>query len=197
MTTFTSDWFTSSIPPWRRHVVPVLAGRENVRWLEVGSYEGRSALWTLDNVLTGRGSSITCVDKWEGLWMQKCAEELRFDENLLGRENVIKRVGRSEVVLPTLPRRHFHGAYIDGSHKDEDVYRDAWQVHSLLLPGALMVFDDYEAEPPRSWADGIVVYGPRQFEVFGAVNRFLKELGDGVRVLHADWQLIAKLAGEL
>ena len=79
MTTFTSDWFTSSIPPWRRHVVPVLAGRENVRWLEVGTHEGRSALWTLDNVLTGRGSSITCVDKWEGLWMQKCAEERRFD----------------------------------------------------------------------------------------------------------------------
>ena len=61
MTTFTSDWVTQFVPSWQKHVIPALAGRENVHWLEVGSFEGRSALWTLENVFTGSGSTITCV----------------------------------------------------------------------------------------------------------------------------------------
>lgn len=87
---FTTDWVTQFVPSWTKHVLPVLAGRPGVRWLEVGSFEGRSALWTLDNVLTGPGSEITCVDLWQRMWLQKSDFEQRFDENVAGRTNLVK-----------------------------------------------------------------------------------------------------------
>jgi predicted O-methyltransferase YrrM len=196
---FTADWFTELIPSWTTYVVPALAGRESVHWLEVGSYEGRSALWALDNILTGRGSTITCVDKWEGLWGQKCAEEKNFDTNVASRVNVVKLQGLSKEVLPRLPAGHFHGAYIDGSHEEAEVYRDAAQVLPLLRPGAFLIFDDYESSLLQGSWQGQKDRASRlrQFGVFEAANRILKELGPRVVVLHADWQLIARLEGAL
>jgi predicted O-methyltransferase YrrM len=199
MTAFTSDWVTQFIPSWTKHVVPVLAGRENLHWLEVGSYEGRSALWTLDNILTGRGSTITCIDRWESLWTQQCAEEKNFDINVAGRTKVVKLRGLSKDVLARLPQNYFCGVYVDGSHEEADVYRDARQVLPLLRPGAFLIFDDYEASPQDTWENRAnrKEPPPRQFGVFEAVNRFLKELGTRAVVLHSDWQLIAKLRGQL
>jgi predicted O-methyltransferase YrrM len=191
--TFTSDWVTPFIPSWEKHVVPVLAHRPGVRWLEVGSFEGRSALWTLDNILQGRGSEITCVDHWaQGPWLQQSAIETRFDENVLGRTNLRKLKGRSDVVLPRLPALHFDGVYVDGSHEEDDVYRDARLCLPLLKPGAFMIFDDYEFEGEPSWV--AEPSPPRQFGVNAAVTRLLRELGDDVVVLHRDWQLIARIA---
>lgn len=173
MTTFTSDWVTQFVPSWQKHVVPALAGRENVHWLEVGSFEGRSALWTLDNVLTGHGSTITCVDKWDRLWTRKSETELRFEDNMRWRTNLVKRQGLSKDILPTLPKTHFHGAYVDGSHEEADVYLDVWQVYPLLRPGAFMIFDDYEDNLQTSWTNPADPKPrSRQFGVFAAVNRF-------------------------
>ena len=201
MTTFTSDWVTQFVPTWTEHVVPALAGREDVRWLEVGSYEGRSALWTLDNVLTGRGSTITCVDRWDRLWTRKGELELRFDDNVRGRANLVKLQGPSSAILPTLPKEHFHGAYVDGSHEEADVYQDAWQVYPLLRPDAFLIFDDYESSPAMRCVNGVMTQTPRQCGVYAAVNRFLGELGRrplgerkvAVTTLHVGWQLILRL----
>ena len=57
--TFTVDWFTGYIPAWeatfKKTKVP-----ENI--LEIGSFEGRSTCWLLENT----NARITCVDTWEG-----------------------------------------------------------------------------------------------------------------------------------
>ena len=47
---FTQDWFTYNTPLWSRLLAP-LVGRP-IRALEVGVFEGRSAVWLLDHVLT-------------------------------------------------------------------------------------------------------------------------------------------------
>src|SRR3990167_4115691 len=48
---FTSDMFTARIPVWAKVLEP-WKGRANIRYLEVGTYEGGSAIWMLENILT-------------------------------------------------------------------------------------------------------------------------------------------------
>ena len=50
MRQFTHDWLPESLSKrWREFVLPRL--KHPLRWLELGSYEGRSACWVIDNVL--------------------------------------------------------------------------------------------------------------------------------------------------
>lgn len=62
---FTQDWFSKNIPVWERLFAP-LKGRPNLQILEIGSFEGRSACWLLEHVLTGEGAGIDCVDTFMG-----------------------------------------------------------------------------------------------------------------------------------
>lgn len=48
---FTSDYVSEHIPRWR-DLFEEYRGQPDVRMLEIGSYEGRSAVWFLENVLT-------------------------------------------------------------------------------------------------------------------------------------------------
>ena len=56
---FTVDWFTGYIPAWK-NVFAATKVPENI--LEIGSFEGRSTCWLLENTQ----AHVTCVDTWEG-----------------------------------------------------------------------------------------------------------------------------------
>ena len=58
---FTQDWFTVRTPEWKKHLKQYF-GKPNVRYLEVGAFEGKSLFWTLDNILTGKNSTAYAVD---------------------------------------------------------------------------------------------------------------------------------------
>jgi predicted O-methyltransferase YrrM len=185
--TFTfHDMFHSrtTIPAWEKHVVPRLSQTPNARWLEIGSCEGQSALWTLNHVLQKPDSTITCVDTWsdgKGWLIQEdtpaSAFETNFDANTKSyTSRVIKLKGRSRNILPTLQKKTFHGAYIDGSHLEQDVLLDANMVWPLLLPNAVLIFDDYGS---NRWS------GVRR-----AVDIFLKQPEIRHEILHRRWQMI-------
>jgi hypothetical protein len=196
--TFTSDWFTSSardkrmvIPTftsvlgdgsWLTHVAPRLANIRSVRWLEVGSHEGRSALWTAANLLRGDAARIVCVDPWLVGWNDQAG--LLFDRNTEDDARIIKLRGRSVDVLPLLRDRSFHGAYVDGLHDADSVLHDARKASRLLAPGGIVIFDDYGAKDP-TWG------------VKPAVDMFLGEMRGRIDVVYVGWQLIAQLRGEL
>ena len=61
---FTSDWTGALRNIWPAHVLPLLDRQRPVNWLELGSYEGRSALWTIENMFLNPDSRVTCVDGW-------------------------------------------------------------------------------------------------------------------------------------
>jgi predicted O-methyltransferase YrrM len=119
--------------------------------LEIGSHEGRSALWMMDNILTHPQSGLTCVDTWEGEEVQK-AEGMDFalkERNFLDntrayRESgrLIVRKGDSARIVRILAKR-YNFAYVDGSHVAPDVLIDAINVWNVLSPGGVMIFDDY------------------------------------------------------
>ena len=101
---FTKDYITPYIPFYKTHLAE-FKGRPDVHFLEVGTYEGRTALWFLDNILTHPTSTMTIVDFFEDT-----GYEPRFDHNRAvsghaGRWEKLK--GLSHDVLPTLAGRTF------------------------------------------------------------------------------------------
>lgn len=138
---YSTDWFEGQISNWRRWMAP-FAARPGIRALEIGSFEGRSAVWMLENVLTGDGSRIDCIDLFEpteafGDYHQ------RFQANTASwRDRVTEYRGRSYDML-----KRVHGpydiVYIDGWHSAFGALADGVMTWPMLRVGGVMIFDDY------------------------------------------------------
>lgn len=145
--------------------------------LEIGSYEGRSAVWFATNILTGEGASIVCVDHFVD-----AARECRFDKNTAP-YRVKKVSGRSAVVLHEMTTSAicsaFDAIYVDGSHRAADVLLDAVLAWGLLKPGGTMILDDYE------WGQDLPVDARPGL----GIDALLSVL-TGCKVVHAGWQVV-------
>ena len=62
---FSQDWFSQHIPIWTR-LLHEFKGKAGLRVLEIGTFEGRSTCWLLENIVTGEGAHIDCIDTFEG-----------------------------------------------------------------------------------------------------------------------------------
>jgi predicted O-methyltransferase YrrM len=158
------------------------AGKPNIHALEIGSFEGRSALWFLANVLTHDASTITCIDLFGD------DIDATFDKNVkvsgLGHK-LTKLKGDSKVVLRTL-KNNFDFVYIDGSHVAKDVLVDAVLVWDLVKPGGMIIFDDYGLRrTPNDNQSAALIPQP-------AIDAFLKVFRHYIDVLHQDYQVIVR-----
>ncbi|HAX81217.1 MAG TPA: class I SAM-dependent methyltransferase [Actinobacteria bacterium] len=183
---FSQDWFSPHIP----HLSRLLAGLRGVpglSFLEIGSFEGRSTVWFLQQVLTGAGSTITCIDTFRGSaehsgldvgWDDLQGTFRRNVDSFGSRVRVIE--GESAVVLRGMPRQEaFDLVYVDGSHQATDVLEDGVLSWPLLKVGGIMVFDDYlwrmmESRP-----------GP-------AIDAFLAVYADRYDLLHKEYQVAVR-----
>ena len=184
---FSFDWTSSNFDVW----VGLLTERraEPLRILEIGSWEGRSAVFFL-NFLPA--SKIVCIDTFSGgreHWLRKRLLaalpfiERRFDANLAefsGR--VEKRKAKSIDALGdlALDQRRFDLVYVDGSHAAIDVYRDALLSWAMLNPRGIMILDDYE------WPEPL----PERAKPRLGVDTFLATLAGGYKELHRGYQVI-------
>ena len=180
------DWFSHHIPVWEV-VLAEFVGQRGLRFLEVGSFEGRSAVWMLEHVLTDRSSSLMCVDSFEGgddlAALDLSGLQDTCSTNLAPWRRQARLVaGHSGVVLRRL-RGPFDFIYVDASHIAEDVLEDAVLSWSLLRVGGIMAFDDYE------W------YGPPdpRLSPKAGINAFLATRRPGsFAVLHKGVQLFVR-----
>lgn len=149
---FSQDWFSQHIPQWTKDLSK-FAGKPNLTFLEVGTFEGRAAVWLLQNILTHPTGSIDCLDNWsfqaqgtKGLKLDTSSMESNFDYNMqvLGRPiNIQKMSGDSQSILRKLPTGAYDFIYIDGAHNAAAVLEDAVLSWGLLNVGGIMTFDDY------------------------------------------------------
>jgi len=157
---FTKDWFNWAPDVWKQ-LIPHLPERKH--FLEIGSFEGMSAVWTVENMMED-GGAITCIDTWEGGAEHVNGEmngaEDRFHHNI----TEIKKKFPDRAVMSfkdtsvnalaallTVDKSNFKPfdfIYIDGSHLAKDVLTDACMAWPLLKPKGFMVFDDYAWKPP-------------------------------------------------
>ena len=148
---FSSDWTSWHFANW----MTILGARRQdpLRVLEIGSWEGRSALFFLNYLPQAR---LTCIDTFGGnlehhrdAWFAALVPETerKFDANTAAfAARIEKRKGSSRDVLPELgiEQRQFDLAYVDGSHLAKDVYADAVLTWSLMAPEGIVILDDYE-----------------------------------------------------
>ena len=152
---FTSDAFSGYIPLWQRLFMDL---KPCEKLLEIGSYEGRSAVWLIENVLKPQGGGqLYCIDPWSpeweeapGLWNMV---EQRFDRNVAfatqGSVKTIvhKRKGKSIFQLCKLVAEghseSFDCVYIDGNHQAAEVLSDIVIAFELVRKGGLIICDDY------------------------------------------------------
>jgi predicted O-methyltransferase YrrM len=187
---FTHDWFTSNADSWRKHVVPRLP--RPFRWLEIGSCEGRSACWMLDEVMQS-GDKITCVDVWptSGDDVQVPSyldSEARFDRNVAGRAEKVRSQSFDFLVQALAEQRRFDGIYVDGDHEAKVAIEDIMLSWRLLNVGGVMVIDDYEWPMPEGNRH---LLPPKP-----AVDAFLAIYGSRLEVLHKAWQVIVTKRAE-
>jgi len=149
---FTNDWFDSHEPHWQQRFLPWAGTKESLNILEIGSYEGRSACWFLDNLMQHPASRLTCVDPWisrDGThrWASDMDEVYqRFLGNIAASgkgDQVSVRRGDFQAIADQLPERSFDLVYVDGDHAEDVVYADTLSAYRLVRDGGLIVWDDY------------------------------------------------------
>jgi hypothetical protein len=147
---FSSDWTSMHFPTWSL-VLKHLCERP-CEILEIGSWEGRSAIFFLEFLPQSR---LTCVDTFGG-GVENLASptesreipliEKRFDANLGPYGPRVEKIkARSVTALDRLTEAHaaFDVIYIDGSHLRDDVMVDSLLAWPLLRPAGILIWDDY------------------------------------------------------
>jgi len=190
---YTQNWFDRCIPDWEKYLAD-FKGRPNLRFLEIGSFEGRSTCWLLDNILIHSSSEITCIDLFEhcsfrGEWSKELYDRYDMPEvhkNFLSNtaeydSRVRCIVGASQNELKSLVGE-YDFVYIDGSHLASDVLEDTVLSFSLLKHGGIMILDDY------SWE---FFDNPLRHPKI-AIDAFLEIYANRIDVLHIDQQVVLK-----
>lgn len=178
---FTKDWFSKRESSWLEHFGG-LANRPSTA-LEIGSLEGRSAVWMLENLLLDSESHLICID----LFGDPEVED-RFDRNIVrsGAATKIEKLkGVSWRHLRSLKPESFDLVYVDGSHHGRDVLEDAILSYRLLRTGGFLVFDDYPWKKDNDHS----VY-PKE-----AIDAFLHLYQEFVEVLQVHWQVFLRKTG--
>lgn len=186
---FTADWtslhfsnWMDLLRPWRELPVDVV---------EVGSFEGRSALFFLNYLPRAR---IVCIDPFTGNAIHRSdplmAEHIMklegiFDMNVAGFANRLEKIALpSAAALPRLAvsGRRFDIAYVDGCHVATDVFSDAALLWPMIMAGGLVIFDDYTLQ-----IDPNVQARPKV-----GIDRFLELFAGQYSIVHCGFQMIVR-----
>lgn len=182
---FSTDWTSGHFPNWCRVLEPL---RQDVtRVLEIGSWEGRSAIFFLEFFSK---SSIVCIDPFHTGGSSKNSAlslaEGRFDKNTQAYgDRVTKTVSESVIALHKLEKagEKFDLIYIDGSHDRDDVIIDSLLAWRLSHVGTVIIWDDYGGGSPEQ---------PPETLVKVAIDLFLALHINHFSILHRGYQIIAQ-----
>jgi len=149
------NWFKQTAENNFKTQLTPLAGKFNLRFLQIGAYTGDATVWLVDNILTQRNSVLEDVDIWTGSdekvhkSMDWADIEKVYDSRVALRPNVIKYKMDSKKYLGSMEKVTFDFIYIDGDHTVKGVLQDAILAWRLLKPGGIIAFDDYLWTDPR------------------------------------------------
>lgn len=157
--TYTNDWFNEVIKNWDA-IIPALKPQ---KYLEIGSYEGRSICYLIDKIGDLLDLEIHAVDTWQGgedyqskqlmatvaMSTVEATFKLNVQETIAAAKkkiDVFVHKGRSDKELAKLLDKYenyFDLIYVDGSHTTSDTLCDMVLSFKLLRPGGMMIVDDY------------------------------------------------------
>lgn len=197
-----TDWFNAHVPLWERLLIPfrdsLLERSAPMRMLELGSWEGRSAVWLAQNLLApfvaaggaaADASALVCVDHCDLMradaGAERCAK-LNYNVNLTGLRMHCKVM--PDFTVPALTELLHRGCvfdfvYVDASHTRSDALLDAMLAWRMVEQGGIVIFDDYEwpnheRTSPQHPAEGI--------DAFVSVHR------EELEIVHCGYQLAVR-----
>lgn len=160
-------------------------GQDNLKFLQLGAYTGDASVWLLNNVLTGKSSTLTDIDTWKGSneiahhSMDFSEVEKVYDDKTKGYDNLIKYKGTTIEFLKVAPFDYYDFIYVDADHTAASVLIDAELSFLSLMKGGVLAFDDYE------WTEGKgPAYSPK-----AGIDTFINRHEDEIQILHVGWQL--------
>ena len=148
MPIFSQEWFNITARANFDRFLSEFKGKDELKYLEIGCFEGMASRWLLENILTGK-SEITVIDTFEGSVEHVAAGiELggieRFKENIAEyKDKVVIHQGYSQSVLKTLTDNTYDFIYVDGDHRAAGALQDIILSWPLLKKGGIMILDDY------------------------------------------------------
>jgi predicted O-methyltransferase YrrM len=195
---FSENWFTPN------DFAPALDldTNKDTHILEIGSYEGRSTVWFIENLIKTPESTITCIDPWQEYIQHSTSESTyhpsdkrdsifnRFKSNILktGKDgNVIVKRGFSYDILKqlALDKKRYDVIFIDGNHTARFVLEDSVLSYSLLNTNGYIVWDDY------TWTNPYVESTPQVTPKLG-VDSFINCYKDHLKIVHKGNKVVVK-----
>lgn len=174
---FTTDWVTRKLPSWLAALDGIRQKSDTVHVLEVGSYEGRSAVAFLEMMPQCR---ITAIDTFP-----KEDIEERFDRNLSGYGDRCRKIkARAIGALDSLRQEgaSFDIIYLDAGKVPDDTFVQSALAWSMLRQGGVLIWDDL------TWKRD----NPAHERPATAIELFAKAFGPALEELHRGQQLIVR-----
>ena len=184
---YNTCWFD----PSRFKILEQFKNKNNINFLEIGSFEGMSANYFIDTYLTGTNSFITCIDPWIKYSESTISNITSFDNYInestyytfinntaYNKNKIIVKKGLSYDILPTL-EKIYDFIYIDGDHSEKAVWLDAIHGFKVLQNNGIMIFDDY------TWGNDDK--SPKK-----AIDKFLSEYKNYITVIAINYQVVIK-----
>lgn len=182
---FTHDWISHTHPVWEQLIPEDWLGKP-VSFLEIGCYEGLSTLWFLQRFPQGHA---TCIDTFEGgqdhkeLGLDFGGSKRRFGDNIEPYADRVQLLAKpSRCALNELYFHRYNLILVDGSHLALDVLSDIVLAWPLLVPGGIMILDDY------GWGSG----RPAPQTPKPAIDAFLACHTGQYRLLETGYQVIVQ-----
>ena len=163
---FTSDVFSHRIPMWTEHFKSLKG--QAIAVLEVGCYQGMSACWILDEMLSHQESTLTCIDSNFDPYFQKNVFKTGSESQVTFLEGDIH-----QLMADCTPNNFDLINLQDRCKSSQYVAENARLAWDLLKPGGFIVFSSYGWRNPKDASQN-----PK-----AGIDRFL----DSVR---NKWQLV-------
>jgi hypothetical protein len=169
----TVDWTSGNFPRWRK----MLEGwrDQELRILEVGTFEGRASVFFLNFFPR---ATLTGIDWFEGF----PDAAARFDRNMApygDRVEALKMDSVAALERLRAENRTFDLVYIDVSHYHDTAKANTRAAWPLTQAGSVIIWDDY------NWGRHL----PDAQRGKGAIDDFLREREGDYRVLGKGYQL--------
>ncbi len=135
----TTDFFSINAYYWKKFLVTL---PENFKYLEIGSLEGNSALFIVNNFKVAK---VTCVDIWEDKNFKEVQEKNfnNFKINMNEFSNLVEIFKGTSDNFFLNQEEKFDVIYIDGSHEADQVYKDIKNSWNILNINGILICDDY------------------------------------------------------
>jgi predicted O-methyltransferase YrrM len=146
---FTKKWFERHIPMWDKTLDDLKKNNEKINVLELGVFEGRAAVWILDELFKNLESKLITIDTFKNIFVNYDYEST-FRRNIKesGKENQVEIIKSNSfdalIKLNYEKKLIFDLIYVDGSLTACDVLADIVLSWNLLKEGGIMILDNYE-----------------------------------------------------